>query len=552
MNKEEIDLNQKDIPEVKESEKLQLFTSIWIIPLIALIIALWLAWQYFSQLGPKVDIIFKNSSGLKVGESQVKMRDVPVGVVKDIKLLDEKEGVKVTVRLNKDSQKYLNKDTKFWIAKPQINTKGISGLDTLMSGTYIEMYGKVGKGKRREYIGLEEPYIDKNALKGTRFYLTAPDSRDLSIGANVYYRKIKVGMLESIRLAKNGEDVKFTVFIKEPYDKFVNTQTQFYRTNNLNFDFSTTNFKVDVAPLENLLSGGIAFSSTNKSVRDNSLSDGYIFTLYNDYSEAKQKVIGFGGDSIVTYEFEFYEPIGKLNIGSPIEFYGFEIGKVVNIESDFDSNKTRIRSTIIGEIDTSVFIDLKLGKSAEENLQEAIKKGLKARLAQSNPITQALYIELVIDKKGKPGKIFPTKKYAIFPTMHSNFGGLMDKIGSFMDKLNDLKLQKLLTSINDLVDESSPELKKLLIKLNKSIDNINKLTSTKSTKNLPKRIEESLESLTSTLNSVNELLSGDSSNSILSAEITTMLRELTQMSRSVKRLTDKLDKKPNALIFGDD
>jgi len=545
-------MKQENIPEVIESQKVQVMTSIWIVPIIALIVALWLAWQYFSELGPKVEIVFKSSAGLKIDQSHVKIRDVPIGVVKDITLLDGKKGVLVTVRLKNSAKKYLNKDTKFWIAKPQISSRGISGLDTIMSGSYIEMYSKKGEGSKRYFEGLEDPYIDKEETPGKRYNLSAPDSRDLSTGANIYYRKIKVGQLENIHLSKDGQKVDFTIFIEDAYTRFINPQTQFYRTNNLSFDFSASTFKVDVAPISNILNGGIAFSTTTKTVRDNTLDDNYIFTLYNDFSEAREKVIGFGGDAVKTFQFIFDESIGKLEIGAPIEFYGFQVGHVVNIESDFDSNESKIRSVVIGLIDTSVFIDLKLGKVGEENLESAVEKGLKARLSQSNPITQTLYIELIKDKKGKPKKIFPTNKYAIFPTMHSNFDGMMDKISSFTDKLNNLDLEKLLASINGLIDDSSPEVKTLLVNLNKSVENINRLTKTKGMKNLPQTIENSLDSLTNTLNSVNLLLKGDSSNSLLSAQITTMLRELTKMSKSVQRLTDKLDKKPNALIFGDD
>jgi paraquat-inducible protein B len=543
---------EDNIPEVVESQKVQVMTSIWLVPITALIIALWLAWQYFSELGPKVEIVFKSSAGLKIDQSQVKMRDVPIGVVKDISLLDDKKGVLVTVRLKNSAKKYLNDDTKFWIAKPQISSRGISGLDTIMSGSYIEMYAKPKEGSKRYFEGLEEPYIDKEETPGRRYHLSASDSRDLSSGANVYYRKIKVGQLENLHLSKDGQKVDFTVFIQEPYTKFVNPQTQFYRTNNLSFDFSASRFKVDVAPISNILNGGIAFSTTTKTVRNNTLDDKYVFKLYNDFAEARQKVIGFGGEAIKTYQFVFDEPIGKLEIGAPIEFYGFEVGHVVNIESDFDSNKSNIRSVVIGVIDTSVFIDLTVAKGGEQNLEDAVMRGLKARLAQTDPITQTLYIELAKDKKGKPKKIFPTNKYAIFPTMHSNFNGMMDKISTFTDKLNSLDLERLLNSINTLIDDSSPEVKKLLANLNTSVENINKITKAKGMKNLPQTIDRSIRSLTQTLNSVNMLLQGDSSKSLLSAEITTMLRELTKMSRSVQRLTDKLDKKPNALIFGDE
>ena len=55
----------ENIPKIRESNGFNLFTSIWIVPFIALIIASWLAFQYFSQLGPKIEIVFKNNKGLQ-------------------------------------------------------------------------------------------------------------------------------------------------------------------------------------------------------------------------------------------------------------------------------------------------------------------------------------------------------------------------------------------------------------------------------------------------------------------------------------------------------
>ncbi len=547
---------KKDIPEVEESERVQVLTSIWMVPLIALLIALWLAWQYFSQLGPKVQIVFESSGGLKAGQSQVKMRDVPVGIVKNITLLDGKKGVVVTVQINKDAEDYLNKKTKFWIARPKIDTNGISGLDTLMSGSYVEMYGDKGEGGQNYFVGLEEPYIDKEATPGTRYRLSAPDARDLTVGANVYYRKMKVGALESVRLAQDGEKVNFTIFIEEPYTKFVNSKTQFWRTNYLTFNYHDNVFRVDIAPVANLLNGGIALSTTTKSVRREVLSENHIFPLYLDYEEAMKKEIGFGGENIKTFQFQFDESVAKLEVGAPIELSGFQIGSVVNVESDFDSNKSRVRSVVLGLIDTSVFVDLESGddKDGYANLEKAVQKGLKARLAQGNPLTGALYIELISDKKkkSKVGKITACDTFAIFPTTASNFDGMMDRVALLLEKMNDLDIEKLLASVNKLVDDSNAPLQNLLKKLGKSADNISKLTAAKEMKNLPRSLGASLDEFKETLSLVNKLLEGDSSASLLSAQITTMLREVTKMSKSVQKLSDKLDRKPNALIFGDE
>lgn len=546
-------MKRKEIPEVKESRKIQLLTSIWIVPIVALIIALWLAYQYFSKLGPEIEIAFESSGGLSAGESQVKMRDVPVGVVKKIELREGKKGVVVTVRFNKDAEPYLNENTKFWIAKPKIDTKGVSGLDTLMSGSYIAMYGKRGKGEyKRLYIGLEEPYIDKDAVPGKRYHLSAPDSRDLSVGADVYYRKIAVGTLESVKLSKGGDRVDFTVFIKEPYTKFVTSQTQFWKVNNVNLDFVGGSLKLDIAPLSSILNGAIAFSTSTKSIRHKALDENYTFVLYADYSEARQKEIGLGGEHMRAFQFHFDESIGNLEIGAPIEFYGFEVGHVVNIESDFDKESDRIDSVVIGLIDMSAFVDPDdKNASGFDNLKRAVQNGLKARLSISNPLTGTLYIELVKDKEGAPAFITTANSIATFPTTTSNFDGIMDKLASMVDKVNSLELNTTVDSVNKMIGHIDSKTSLVLDKLSKSLDAINEIVASKDMKRLPSRISASLKSLESSLNALNALLAGDSSSSLLSARIKEVLEDIDEMSKSVSKLSKKLEKKPNSLIFGE-
>ncbi|OQX72594.1 MAG: hypothetical protein B6D59_08105, partial [Campylobacteraceae bacterium 4484_4] len=155
------------IPEVKTTPvKKRWVLSIWLIPLLALIVSGWFAWQYFSRLGPEIIIHFKSSGGLIANQSQIRFRDVPIGLVKKISLESGKEGVIVTARMNKDAAPYLNDTSRFWIVKARIDTSGVQGLDTLISGTYIELYAQPDEEhEKREFEGLDAPYIPAT-LKG--------------------------------------------------------------------------------------------------------------------------------------------------------------------------------------------------------------------------------------------------------------------------------------------------------------------------------------------------------------------------------------------------
>jgi paraquat-inducible protein B len=171
----------KEIPEVEESTKFNFITSIWIVPFIALIIAGWLGYQHFAERGPEIEIIFHQNEGLVAGQSVVKFRNVPVGKVTKIYVEEGIDGVVVVVRMNsKISKPYLTEHARFWIVKPEVGMSGVSGLDTLISGTYIDIYSKAGgKNFKEKFIGLTQPYRD--SMEGEYFHLSSSDGENVSI-----------------------------------------------------------------------------------------------------------------------------------------------------------------------------------------------------------------------------------------------------------------------------------------------------------------------------------------------------------------------------------
>ena len=178
-------------PKIEESKGIQLLTTIWMVPFIAMVIALWLAFQYYTKVGPLVTIEFKENAGLVAKQSHVKLRNVIVGTVEEVSLSEEGDGVSVQIRMNKSVSKYLNKSAKFWIVHPDVDSSGITGLDTLLSGSYIELKATKGEKTTKHFVGLEEtPAEDAD---GETYLLSAPKSYHLKKGSNVYYRMIKVG-----------------------------------------------------------------------------------------------------------------------------------------------------------------------------------------------------------------------------------------------------------------------------------------------------------------------------------------------------------------------
>ena len=62
------------------------FSLVWVIPLVAALVAAFLTWNAISERGPTITISFVSAEGLEAGKTQVKFKDVVVGSVESIEI----------------------------------------------------------------------------------------------------------------------------------------------------------------------------------------------------------------------------------------------------------------------------------------------------------------------------------------------------------------------------------------------------------------------------------------------------------------------------------
>ncbi len=552
-------------PKIKKSKGVQLLTTIWLVPFIAMTIALWLAYQYYSKIGPTIEINFKENAGLIANQSQLKLRNVNIGMVTKISLSKDGEGVTVQVKVNKEVSKYLNEKAKFWIVHADVGSHGVSGLDTILSGSYIELYGVKEKKRKLKFVGLDKPYIDKDAA-GKYYILSAPNSNNIVEGSHVYYRMIEVGRVERVAISPDGKKVNFTIFVKEKYVPFINYESQFYTNSSFSLDFSKGKLDMNIASVSQLVHGGISIYTPLQSIgkEHNRTKQRHVFTLYKSLSEMKAKHLRQNFDDIV-YAFKFSETTNKLEIGSPVEFNGFQVGYVTDIKSHFSNTSHNIQSEVYALIHTQIFSSSK-DEKGNHTIEKLVKKGLKASIKSTIPIIGSDYINLIFDNN-KKATIIKTKKYDYFPTIQKSISSnLLDDTQKLIQKLEKLPLKNLLLSANKLLKENNAPIKNLLKDLrkttnnlnklvknfNKSASNLNKLTRKKSFQNLPTELSQTMQELTITLQKIQMLSSDYGADSKFASALSLTLRELAITAESMGRISLKLEKKPNALILGDD
>jgi len=267
MNNENPDASDAELPQVQVRPSGQRrISSVWIIPIVAAMLAGGLAWRTLSERGPTITLSFDNADGLEAGKTIVSYRSVPIGTVQDIALADDIQSVLVTVQMRASSRERLNKDAKFWVVRPRMGAGGVSGLSTLVSGDYIGAdLGDEGGVFQSHFIGLEDPPLQNTGGPGLAIELVAERLGGLSEDAPIYHREVAVGTIRHFALSEDGRSVVIHAIIESPYAKHVYENSKFWNASGLDVTGSLAKgVDINVESLRSMIAGGVAFATNEK------------------------------------------------------------------------------------------------------------------------------------------------------------------------------------------------------------------------------------------------------------------------------------------------
>src|SRR4051812_8275237 len=235
-----------DIPEAVAAPRRRWgFQWVWLLPIVAAVVGGWLAVRAVMSHGPTVTIRFKTAEGIEAGKTRVKYKDVEIGVVKSISLAEDRAGIVVKAALSKSAQDLLVADTRFWVVRARIAGGSVSGITTLLSGSYIGMDPGKSRESRREFEGLETPPVITTGLEGKQFVLRGEDIGSLDLGSPVYYRRLEAGHVVAYELDKDGSGVIVKVFVNAPYDRFVTSNTRFWHASGIDVSLDANGLKIN-------------------------------------------------------------------------------------------------------------------------------------------------------------------------------------------------------------------------------------------------------------------------------------------------------------------
>lgn len=272
-------MSDSDTPHVSRRPTLPL---VWIVPLLALAVGGWMVFREFSNRGPEITIEFPNGTGIEPRRTIVLYKGVTLGMVTGVSLKDDFGGVLVRARLNRTGEPIAREGSKFWVVSPEIGFNGVRGLETLFTGARINV--EPGNGApATSFKGLERPPPVEDTSAGRAFILQGERLGSITPGAPVFYREVKVGVVENSRLAADSSCVIIRIRIQKPYVDLVRTNTRFWNAGGVSFKVSLLGAELKSTSLESLFTGGIAFATPDSGRELAEIApDGTVFKLYDE------------------------------------------------------------------------------------------------------------------------------------------------------------------------------------------------------------------------------------------------------------------------------
>lgn len=245
---------------------------LWLLPVLAVALAAYLVWRNLPPPGEAVILRFENANGIEARQTKVQYRGVSVGKVDDIGLTDDNEQVEVRISLDQSVRPLLLEGTRFWLVEPEINTDGVKGIETIVSGPYITF--EPGDGEpRREFTALSNAPILKR--KGLVFKVKSNRRHDIAPGASVFYKEVPVGNIYGYELYSSH--VIFLVQVHHPYQALVRDNSVFWERSGIDVELGLLGVSVSTSPLASFLNGGIGFATPETP--GNEIEKGKIFEL---------------------------------------------------------------------------------------------------------------------------------------------------------------------------------------------------------------------------------------------------------------------------------
>ena len=548
-------------------------SAIWLAPAFALAVVAWLSWHTLSERGPEITIRFASAEGLTPGETELRHKGVRVGTVSSFELSPDLSEAIVHARMTRAVAAHLTRTTRFWIVTPRVGTSGITGLNTLVSGAYIEMYPGDGDAQR-DFVGLEDPPLLQPDTPGRAFTLTEDELGAVGPGTPVNYRGVAVGQVEGYALDGRGRHVNIYVFVRAPYDSLVHDDTRFWDASAIDVSAGPQGIRVRLNSVQQLVTGAIGFDtplpadvqaaaeSASRSLADSAdigkvaqspapvgpegsapaaeAAAEKVFPLYESQATALRNHVG----PRLTYALRFDESAAGLETGTAVTLRGVQIGEVTQSQLVYDAAAGTVYESARISIDPAI-VQVTGAPHAgaadqlaavRDGLAHLVTRGLRAQLLSASFLTgqKVIGLDLVHDA---PAAIlrtdtdtpnFPTARAADIDAILQSLQNTLhhiDAVTAGPALGNSLKnLDATLGHLEQITRDVQPQLKPLLASLKATAD----------------AAQTAAQAASGTLGP----------DGALATQLPGLLQQVSEAARAMRELAEFLDRHPEALLRG--
>lgn len=505
------------------------FSYVWLIPLIAAVIAAWLGYRTYMEQGPLLTLSFNNADGLNAGQTQVKYKAVALGTVESIDLSKDNSHVIVRVRMNNVGARFLTSHARFWVEGAHLSLTDPSSIGSLVSGAYIAVDpGKPGGHFQDHFVGLEGPPGVRSDEPGRTYILTTDRIGSLRTGSPVLFRGATVGEVLGYNLGNGLTPVKVSIFVRAPFDDLVRPQSQFWNSSGIAFVVQPGQFRLEFDSLQALLTGAVTFNLPQAAANTRPSAANAVFPLYGSQSQAESASYA----RLIPAVAYFHESVAGLQKGAAVEILGMQIGVVTGVSLILDPHtgeeKVRVAMALQPERNAHE-ADFKTSAETAALIDKFVNRGMRAEVTTASYLTGEKVISFVTVPGAKPVKLQMEGDAYVLPTQPSNLNGALASLSNIAAKLEQVPFDQLADNLNRLLKTANGTL------------------GSRQTKEAITSLSSSMKSLNVTLRMLKEDYGNDSE---FQRDLEELMRQATGALSSLRQLSDYLDRHPSSLVFG--
>lgn len=537
------------VPQTKATRSLSL---VWTVPIVAVLLGGWLVLRHIQSQGPLIEVQFGTAEGVLAGKTEVRSRSVKVGMVEEVSLSEDFKGVVVKIRLDPSSADLARTDSGFWVVRPRVTGAGITGLGTIISGAYIELDPGEKSATARAFRGLEEPPVTPSGVPGLRLNLQAAARGQADVGSPILFEGNAVGRIERRRFNPETKEVEFRVFISDDYSALVTENVRFWHESGVEVTAGAEGFKLNLPSLETLVGGGIAFAVPEGVEPGKQTEDDSHFVLYGTRDKASESMFRSGGEFLLLFD----QSVRGLAEGAKVEFRGLQVGRVAGISFEYADQADSRRVPVLVQLNQMLIekqFPTAMRDEGGEGISKAVAVGLRGALRPSNLLTGQLFVELDFYDDIPASPIVTLGDYAVLPTVETGLARLEEQIAAVLSKFEGLPLEESLAKLDVAVDQSSKTLEaaekafarseSAIVEARDSLQAVRKVLENPEFSKLPGEVRETLTALRGSLEGVGP-------KSSIYGDLRRTMDELRGAARSIERVANTIEEKPNSLVFG--